>query len=411
MGIYLVNNFQIKNFTINSGFRYDLNRIEMEDLISENINLHDQITLKSFNPSLGINFKINKNSRIFINTSSGFETPTLNEYSASPIGSGFNKDLKSQKNMGYELGASLFNLSKKFLSKNNKLNDDWNPINILSVDAATVGNLDLDIIDKNDKILDELHENKFEIIFLLGQDNLDFQKKDKDNRELSEVIKNKISVFIKEKKISKNRIIGIGLSGQTVRYQKYKKSFISMQLAEPNLISAYFKIPVIFDFRNSHISHGGMGAPLVKDFHIEVAGKVINKFAFINLGGIANYSVKKGASSWGTDTGPANALMDEYCKNYLNKSFDRDGAIASKGKIHEKIIHELMDHAFFKKKYPKTTGKEDFNLSIIPKKFLKKLSNRMKMLLGFYNYPPIDEKSRVTSRGKIKNYILNQCHK
>jgi iron complex outermembrane receptor protein len=114
LGIYLVNNFQIKNFTINSGFRYDLNRIEMEDLISENINLRDQITLKSFNPSLGINFKINKNSRVFINTSSGFETPTLNEYSATPIGTGFNKDLKSQKNMGYELGASLFNLSKKF---------------------------------------------------------------------------------------------------------------------------------------------------------------------------------------------------------------------------------------------------------------------------------------------------------
>ena len=42
----------------------------------------------------------------------------------------------------------------------------------------------------------------------------------------------------------------------------------------------------------------------------------------------------------------------------------------------------------------------------LPKKFLKKLSNRMKMLLGFYNYSPIDEKSRVTSRGKIKNYIL-----
>ncbi len=77
------------------------------------------------------------------------------------------------KSAGY-----LFNLSKEFLSKNNKLNDDWNPINILSVDAGTVGNLDLDIIDKSDKILDELHENKFEIIFLLGQDNLDFKKKD-----------------------------------------------------------------------------------------------------------------------------------------------------------------------------------------------------------------------------------------
>ena len=227
------------------------------------------------------------------------------------------------------------------------------------------------------------------------------------NRELSEVIKNKISVFIKENKISKKRIIGIGLSGQTVRYQKYKKSFISMQLAEPNLISAYFKIPVIFDFRNSHISHGGMGAPLVKDFHIEVAGKVINKFAFINLGGIANYSVKKGASSWGTDTGPANALMDEYCKNYLNKSFDRDGAIASKGKIHEKIIDELMDHAFFKKKYPKTTGKEDFNLSIIPKKFLKKNKEDILATLCEFTAKSIFNALRKNNHLALKSYIVS----
>ena len=42
----------------------------------------------------------------------------------------------------------LFNLFKQFLSKNKKITDDWNPINILSVDASTVGNLDLDIVDK-----------------------------------------------------------------------------------------------------------------------------------------------------------------------------------------------------------------------------------------------------------------------
>ncbi len=72
----------------------------------------------------------------------------------------------------------LFNLSKEFLNKNNKLSDNWNPLNLLSTDASTVGNLDLGIIDKSNKILDELHNNKFEIIFLIGQDNLDFKKKD-----------------------------------------------------------------------------------------------------------------------------------------------------------------------------------------------------------------------------------------
>ena len=71
----------------------------------------------------------------------------------------------------------LFNSFKEFLSKNNKLTDDWNPINILSVDAATVGSFDLDIIDESNKLLDDLNENKFEIIYLLGQDNLNFKKK------------------------------------------------------------------------------------------------------------------------------------------------------------------------------------------------------------------------------------------
>ena len=64
------------------------------------------------------------------------------------------------------------------MSNNNKLTDDWNPINILSVDAATVGSLDLDLIDESNKLLDDLNENKFEIVYLLGQDNLDFKKKD-----------------------------------------------------------------------------------------------------------------------------------------------------------------------------------------------------------------------------------------
>ena len=71
----------------------------------------------------------------------------------------------------------LFNKLEKFFKENKKLTDDWNPLNVLSVDASTVGNLDLDIIDRSNKILDELHKNNFEIIFLLGQDNLDFKKK------------------------------------------------------------------------------------------------------------------------------------------------------------------------------------------------------------------------------------------
>ncbi len=71
----------------------------------------------------------------------------------------------------------LFNLIKNFLKKNNKFTKDWNPLNILSCDSATVGNFDLGILNNEKNLLKELKSNKFEIIYLVGQDNLEFNKK------------------------------------------------------------------------------------------------------------------------------------------------------------------------------------------------------------------------------------------
>ncbi len=85
------------------------------------------------------------------------------------------------------IGESFFNLKsskdlffslKNFLHKNNKFSDSWNPLNVLSVDAAKVGSLDLDIINESKELFKDLKENKFELIYLLGHDELDFNKKD-----------------------------------------------------------------------------------------------------------------------------------------------------------------------------------------------------------------------------------------
>ena len=70
----------------------------------------------------------------------------------------------------------LFHSLKDFLFKNNKYTDQWNPLNILATDAATVGNLDLDIINEKEDLINDLNQNKFEIVYLLGQDNLNFNK-------------------------------------------------------------------------------------------------------------------------------------------------------------------------------------------------------------------------------------------
>ena len=73
---------------------------------------------------------------------------------------------------------SMFQLIKKYLKENNKISDEWNPLNKLTSDASTVGCLDLNIINDKENIFENLNDHKFDIVYLLGQDNLNFSKKD-----------------------------------------------------------------------------------------------------------------------------------------------------------------------------------------------------------------------------------------
>ena len=108
-GAYIINTIKIKDFTINSGVRFDKNKVSLNDNYLVDGNNSDNIIINSTNPSLGVNFKPNKSIRFFTNVSSSFETPTLNEFGSSALGSGFNKNLKPQKSRTFELG-----LSKKY---------------------------------------------------------------------------------------------------------------------------------------------------------------------------------------------------------------------------------------------------------------------------------------------------------
>ena len=113
-GIFLVTSLKLNSFIINPGIRLDKNTISIDDRFLADGNSSDKINLNSLNPSLGINYKSNSFNRFFVNVSTGFETPTLNEFGSSPIGSGFNKNLKSQNSINYELGFSKKSINNKF---------------------------------------------------------------------------------------------------------------------------------------------------------------------------------------------------------------------------------------------------------------------------------------------------------
>ena len=79
-------------------------------------------------------------------------------------------------------GKYIFEEFKKFLLSNNKINQNWNSLNILSNNASTVGSYDLEIISSKNgenNTLDQIKKNNFDFLFLVGQDNLNFKKKNR----------------------------------------------------------------------------------------------------------------------------------------------------------------------------------------------------------------------------------------
>ncbi len=85
-----------------------------------------------------------------------------------------------QSALGLKSGKFIFEEFKRFLISVNKINKDWNSLNILSNHASTVGSYDLNILSSKDGknvTLDKIKKNQFDILFLFGQDNLNFKKK------------------------------------------------------------------------------------------------------------------------------------------------------------------------------------------------------------------------------------------
>ncbi len=104
-GFFAVDHLSLGDFLIRTGARYDSNTLKVGDDFLDNGDDSGSINLNSFNPSLGLTYKLNQNTSLFTGFSTSFETPTLSELSANPLDiGGFNEDLKPQKARNFEIG-------------------------------------------------------------------------------------------------------------------------------------------------------------------------------------------------------------------------------------------------------------------------------------------------------------------
>ena len=162
----------------------------------------------------------------------------------------------------------------------------------------------------------------------------------------------------------------VGCHGQTLYHQGEAAPFLGRRLAatwqtgEGALVAARVGVPVVSDFRPADMAAGGKGAPLVPflDFLLyrdSLAGRIVQ-----NIGGIANSTAIPASASPNEvvafDTGPGNMLIDAVTDQLFGKVFDRDGRIAGSGAVLDPVISEVMRGSFFRRKPPKTAGREEF---------------------------------------------------
>ncbi|MCX7553495.1 anhydro-N-acetylmuramic acid kinase [Marinicella sp. S1101] len=182
--------------------------------------------------------------------------------------------------------------------------------------------------------------------------------------ELGMVYADAINDFINKQDIIHNEIKAIGLHGQTIFHQPPTKSCrgYTMQIGSAAVCAQMTQIQTVADFRSLDMAFGGQGAPLAPALHQHLFAADVGHTVVLNLGGIANItSLSKGAVL-GFDTGPASCLMDEWIKQNKGLEFDHSGQWAKTGKVHEGLLKSLLSEPFFSEPFPKSTGRELFNL-------------------------------------------------
>lgn len=160
-------------------------------------------------------------------------------------------------------------------------------------------------------------------------------------------------------------VLAVGSHGQTVLHDPQALG-TSLQLGDPNRIAARTGICTVADFRRADMVRGGQGAPLVPAFHQAVFGQPGRARVVANIGGIANITVlpaEDDAEVTGFDTGPGNALLDDWAQHALQRPFDEDGAWAAQGRVDAALLEELLADPYFRRRPPKSTGRDSFNLA------------------------------------------------
>ncbi len=149
----------------------------------------------------------------------------------------------------------------------------------------------------------------------------------------------------------------IGFHGQTIFHAPPQ----TLQIGDGKRLANLTGVKVVSDFRTNDCANGGQGAPLVPIYHQALMQNLPKPIAIVNIGGVGNITfVSENDQLIAFDTGPGNALIDDYVLKTYGVPFDNGGKIAASGQANTTLIETWLTDAFFAKLYPKSLDRDHF---------------------------------------------------
>jgi anhydro-N-acetylmuramic acid kinase len=157
----------------------------------------------------------------------------------------------------------------------------------------------------------------------------------------------------------------IGFHGQTVIHRPDLR--FTLQLGDGPALARATGLPVVYNLRAADVAAGGQGAPLVPVYHRALAAQLGSRpVAFVNIGGVANVTwIGAEGDPVAFDTGPGNALLNDWCERHTGEPMDRDGALAAKGVLDRAAFLALAQTPYFEKPAPKSLDRNAFSLAAL----------------------------------------------
>jgi anhydro-N-acetylmuramic acid kinase len=185
-----------------------------------------------------------------------------------------------------------------------------------------------------------------------------------------------VEQFLAGQRMAPSDIDVVGFHGQTVLHMAGTRSFasssetlvltvtptVTVQIGDGAELARRTGVDVVWDLRAADTAAGGQGAPLAPVYHRAMAARLPERpVAVVNVGGVANVTwIGRDGTLIAFDTGPGNALIDDWMLRHTAKAVDAEGATAAGGKADAAALNTLLMNPYFGRVPPKSLDRNDF---------------------------------------------------